>query len=129
MSARYFEAEEVLSDLKQIVADCPPGYKDPNASDGSCSYADPETGNPACIVGQWLYRQGVSSEDLLALDEHNSQIYSHYRKGRIERLGISLSETALTLLDRVQTCQDNGSTWEDAVAYGERMLRDDEVYA
>lgn len=112
--------DEVVADLKGIIEEFGEGTvygedmdKEFHDRASTCRYRD-HTGEPQCIVGQWMARRGVN---LGALDERMNEdsferIYHGLRDaGEIPRL----TWDAVRLLDSVQDYQDNSVPWGDSL--------------
>ncbi|MER5754394.1 hypothetical protein [Streptomyces sp. NPDC002088] len=84
-------------------------------SDGStlCAYFDPATKCPSCMVGHVLAYKGLTFDRLVNEDGDRNTFAS---VEALSDLGvISIDNPTLALLTVVQTEQDGGMTWGDAV--------------
>lgn len=78
-------------------------------------------GKPSCVVGQVLYRAGVSIDVLAELDDLD---YSSFMDDDpvdvLKEAGLTMTKPARNLLVMVQTRQDQGISWGSALAVAEK---------
>ena len=110
--------EDVKDALLDIVAECPE-YIDARANE-DCMYFNPFDGTPSCIVGHYFDRVGVMFPDLAG---SNGQTVRSLFAGHqdiesgawVEGLFPNADEKATEFLALVQTAQDRGVSWGQAV--------------
>lgn len=129
LSALSFE--QVVAEFKEIVASKGSDYVYLNSDAVACMYFEPEmvwkyedddphncgeeapnpnAGQPSCIVGHWFARHGVTPEELE--DANEAPVAGALRT----RLRVFPDNRTLTFLETVQSKQDSGSTWGDALS-------------
>jgi len=114
-----YTADDVLKVLDQIVLDFGPDYQVRN-----CFYADRDTGQPVCIVGQVLYRLALPFPEY---DDIWSSVQDSHD-------GYDFDDDANMILGHAQTVQDNRSslvrerTWGTAVAFARNVYENEGVY-
>lgn len=88
--------------------------KDPEVNSGSaCVYAHSK--EPGCIIGWALHDLGWSLDDLRTLDDFDDAgIVDLVDDGNIP--GVTLDQAGVDWLSRVQSLQDSGERWGEAVA-------------
>lgn len=109
----------VIGEVRKLAAERPDfNYREqpmehPETRADQCSYVYASVGvteGEGCIIGQALQRLGVSEETLL---ENDTVFASAFL------LNLGVTETDLTSyrwIDRVQSLQDTGKTWGEAVS-------------
>lgn len=106
--------ETVVDLLKDIVS----GREDFVAA---CRYVDGD-GDPVCIVGHLLNRlapehmDAFRKDDILNGTRFNQLISEHMIEGLSESL--SMGNRTIRLLRAVQSCQDRGESWGEALQFG-----------
>lgn len=118
--------ETVLARVEAVVAERPDYVNAVPATKGyseykTCFYFNPD-GSPSCIVGQAL-----ASELAAAGVRHGRSSNTHGVLQLLARdVTIPLTEKAVRFLWRLQSQQDLGATWGDALAYAKRDLAQNE---
>jgi hypothetical protein len=114
------KASQILETVKEL------GEKHPNRT-RNCQYFK-DNGQPCCIVGAALSRNGIKAKDLRRVageggyDDVNSGtsvLWLFRSKDLADQLGLvdDLSEGRSQALASVQDSQDNGATWGEAISY------------
>lgn len=91
-----------------IVAEFGLGYKY-ELVNGMCVYFN-EDDAPSCLVGQILARMGVEADTIHKLECNTSNIGALFDHGHLVADGPTRA-----FLSRLQSAQDDGSTWGDAL--------------
>ena len=123
MSRHNFTVQDVVREVRKLAQERPHfNYRDQlHADSAGCSYLGASMYTPGegegCIMGQALQRLGVSREELL-LHEGRS---ASQAIGDLTLLGSDVNYwvNVARWLDHVQTKQDTGFTWQEAVAGGD----------
>lgn len=79
-----------------------------------CVYVDPADGQPSCMVGLALSLAGVTTEELLNVNDTSAASLPG------ERLSVEVSPAAATVFENAQQMQDMGATWGNALAAARR---------
>ncbi|MFI2909437.1 hypothetical protein ACG2OD_14425 [Streptomyces sp. PDY-4] len=116
---------QVMSTLREIVSESPDKvYEAPESMAdeyGGCFYVhnnDDGTKSAGCIVGQVLHRLGVSLEDL-----SKGETYS--ANAAVALAGVQgVSEDVVYFLRMVQSRQDRGTPWGEALQFAEEYYAD-----
>lgn len=109
MTEKVYDFATTLGIVSGLVRDAGLDYVDKNAfGTGSCKYVETQVGEetrPACIVGQFLARVGVSEADRANLDRYGAL-------GSIRNIfPVLLTERTYEFLSEFQRAQDDGSAW------------------
>lgn len=99
----------------------------PNYSDETrCRYFS--DGQPSCIIGYALSRMGLPDEVLDLVGQHNDQSITSLNV-HMARSGMEYSDSpeAVRWLGVVQTYQDKGSSWSQAVSKADRLSELDQA--
>ena len=99
--------DEVVADLRAIVAEKGEGYVYPNYS---CVYFEP-TGEPSCVVGQVMARHGVSREDLDSIAVRTRWLNSSAAVRLFAEGIIDCEPEVRGLLMRAQDISDSHDMW------------------
>lgn len=100
--------EQLISAIEAVAAEDP--YRVYQQDDeGRCFYL--RDGAPSCLIGQALHRLGVSLSTLAREDAIQNSA-----ENVIFKTLSGVSDRALSFASRVQTRQDLGHTWADAVS-------------
>jgi hypothetical protein len=116
--------ESALEALRAVVAEKVEGYVYPKV-DGECLYS--HNGKPSCGVGYVLHRLGV---DVKALENTTSNTDRFDRvANKLRDLSvITITQSAIDLLQDFQDRQDWGLTWSEALSgaikYAEGRMED-----
>lgn len=73
---------------------------------GTCLYVKDDL-TPACIVGYALVEAGIPARDMQVLAEAEELVHAY--------LSLDVSERVTLALDRIQSVQDRGGSWGEAV--------------
>lgn len=117
--SKHLTSERVLELLREAV-EANPDKKNP-ADGGFCVYQvdEPEPGeNPRCIVGEVLYRAG------LTIPEPGAGSFAHVYRSHL-RYRNRIDEDAAEILITAQSVFDTGSPWESAY---DEFIRESEEY-
>lgn len=87
----------------------------PDGVNTDCLYVLPRKQAPACIVGQWLHKQGVALSELM---EHEST----GAEAMIPAVLPGVPHAVTQFLGEVQSEQDGDQAWMDAIARGESLF-------
>ena len=91
-------------------------------TEAECQYFNDDK-TPCCIVGHAFYEHGITADTLAEIAEQSDcgeyedlNRWTGINSGILGYVGIEDEETdAVTALERIQTAQDGGDTWGDAV--------------
>lgn len=79
---------------------------------GSCTYFDPDTAEPNCIVGYGFQSIGITPDDLLESPEYYDPNTADISE--LEVSGYEITPKARRALGIAQMIQDEGGTWGTA---------------
>lgn len=109
---RVITLSEAIEVIKAIADENPDfSFEGDNFPDG-CSYND--NGQPACIVGHWMVREGITLPDMNT-SLNSAVISGRFMSNFLEAQNVRLNYDAKHFLQEVQFKQDGGETWGDAV--------------
>lgn len=121
------DRDRAIDLLNQAVEQRGNGYRYERPGDGlTCFYWHQESNTPGCIVGLALHLAGAERETLRKADivppkgttHSGTTIASVVARGVLANDGITLTAKAVSLLNIVQSRQDDNETWGDAVKRG-----------
>lgn len=102
-----------LDDVKVVLRDIASRHPDVRSE---CEYRD-RTGAPRCVIGHLLAEVGLT--DALANVENNAAVTGLARGGEIvynDDFASAFTGAAVDFMSEVQTEQDEGQTWSEALA-------------
>jgi hypothetical protein len=113
-----FTAADVVAKIREVAAETPDRVYERETGSGKCLYGRDKSGSGdghRCIVGEALFRLGVTQAHLEVVDGRLAvpgayQLLTHEFNLPLE------AEFELKFADEVQSCQDGGLTWAEAVA-------------
>jgi hypothetical protein len=117
--AQVFEYEDVVLALKRIVAEKGEDYvykKVITGHDSRCVYFDKEKGQPSCLVGHFMYQEGLltSAEQFDPFEDDNA---AQMVRSLVEGGKAYFGQRSEMLLNLVQAQQDSGHTWGNSLEY------------
>lgn len=110
--------EQVRESLRKAVALKGEDYVYPTAK--GCRYADPDTGEPSCLVGYVLADLAPEEFARLRARERASRVSPAAR--RAIPMMIAMPSSAIMALDSAQAEQDRAAPWGQAMARFEATL-------
>lgn len=117
------EADQALDLVRQVVEKAGPNYTYEAPKGLGCSYLQPISRKPSCLIGQALVKAGVPVGTLEWLDRNVGSIYNLPTRGGGDAAlpgGTVLTQGALDVFSGAQTVQDKGDTWGDALEAAKR---------
>lgn len=126
-SAKVKTANDVLHELWAIADEMGHNYVYPHPRTG-CSYVKEEQSDdpifpaamigPGCFIGHWLYGHGLTLATLRLNEGSISEKWDDFRP----LLDFSITDQALQLLEEVQSLQDAGHRWGQALQMATAIL-------
>ena len=112
---KEYHYEDVLLSLKEIVHAKGERYVYEKAVDGRCVYYDPDTEQPSCLVGHFVYKEGLLSfDDIAPYEDDNAESMTQ----QLEHDQIAYFDSrSVQLLNIAQELQDQGRPWGEALDY------------
>jgi hypothetical protein len=117
--------EEAVSLVREIVEKYGEDYVYPQGDLGKCDYV--REGQPSCLVGHVLVRKGVPIERLQKADKlmGGAGVTAEMLLPELQMEEVlKTTDRAAIFLDTVQSGQDEGVAWGDALDEGLRQVND-----
>ncbi len=107
----YYTAEEAVA----------AGDAELGRSEKECRYLEPDNA-PSCLVGAAFYQEILDAGITFGSEVNTTGVGTLFQEALWDRF--QLTERAHSFLTRVQTWQDTGETWGDAVRLAEEVFAD-----
>lgn len=105
--------EKVIAKVRELVVANPDFIYESPLGEGSC--VNVYEGKGSCLIGQALFDLGIIDASIETDRVNGSGIYSVIRKFELD-----ISEPEANWLATVQSCQDCGLAWADAISHAEQ---------